>query len=262
MKAEMPAKYLIRFDDICPTMNWDVWEKIEQILTKQGIDPILAVVPDNKDKTLVVGETFLGFWNAVRSWQARGWTIGIHGYQHLYVTDQAGLVGINSRSEFAGLDESEQQSKLNHALKLFQQEQVTPEVWIAPGHSFDTITLRVLKKAKINVVSDGFYLWPNTDSLGIIHIPQQLWRLRRMPFGLWTVCYHHNHWTSSDVDRFASDIERYKRDITGMHRVLASYRTRNRTVSDALLARVCLWAVQTRSSARKLLAHDQQSSAI
>jgi predicted deacetylase len=262
MKAIMPAKYIIRFDDICPTMNWDVWKRIEQILIQQDVDPILAVVPDNKDKNLMVGEADLRFWDVVRSWQARGWAIGIHGYQHTYVTDRAGLVGINNRSEFAGLDEHEQESKLNKALNLFQQEEITPAVWIAPGHSFDTITLRVLKKLKIDVVSDGFYLSPNTDSLGIIHIPQQLWRLRRMPFGLWTVCYHHNSWTSSDVDRFESDIEHYKHQITGLHSVRTLYRTRNRNLSDALFSRGCLLALQTRSSVRKLLAPNQHSVTI
>ncbi len=120
MKAIMAAKYLIRFDDICPTMNWDIWKKIEQILIHQKVDPILAVVPDNKDKNLMVGEAELRFWDVVRSWQARGWAIGIHGYQHTYVTDQAGLVGLNNRSEFAGLDEHEQESKLIKALNLFQ----------------------------------------------------------------------------------------------------------------------------------------------
>lgn len=246
----MPAKYIIRFDDICPTMNWDIWKKIEQILIQQDVDPILAVVPDNKDKNLMVGEADLRFWDVVRSWQARGWAIGIHGYQHTYVTDRAGLVGINNRSEFAGLDEHEQEAKLNKALNLFQQEEITPAVWIAPGHSFDTITLRVLKKLKMEVVSDGFYLSPNTDSLGIIHIPQQLWRLRRMPLGLWTVCYHHNSWTPSDVDRFESDIQRYKNHITSFHRVLTLYRARNRNLADVLFSRICLLGLQTRSAIR------------
>ncbi len=78
-----------------------------------------------------------------------------------------------------------------------------------------------------------------------------------MSFGLWTVCYHHNNWTSSDVERFRSDIEHYKHQITGLHRVLALYRTRKRNLSDALFSRGCLLALQTRSSVRKLLASNQ-----
>ena len=42
------------------------------------------------------------FWARVRGWQARGWAIGLHGYQHRYVTHDGGLVPLNQRSEFAG----------------------------------------------------------------------------------------------------------------------------------------------------------------
>ncbi|MGH7797308.1 MAG: DUF2334 domain-containing protein [Candidatus Binatia bacterium] len=258
----MPARYLIRFDDICPTMNWDIWKKIEQILIQKGIDPILAVVPDNKDKSLVFGEAPLGFWSTVRAWQARGWTIGLHGYQHLYVTDRAGLIRINNRSEFAGLQGYEQEAKLNHALALFQREEITPDVWIAPAHSFDSTTLRLLKKLNLDIVNDGFYLSPNIDSLGITHIPQQLWKFRRMPFGLWTVCYHHNSWTGSDVDRFESDIQRYKNHITSLHGVLTLYRARNRNLADALFFRICLLGLRTRSAIRNSLRAINKSVAI
>jgi predicted deacetylase len=250
----MAAEYLIRFDDICPTMNWDVWNKVEHILIEHQICPILAVVPDNKDKKLVVAKAPFGFWEIVRSWQARGWAIGIHGYQHVYVTGRPGVVGINDQSEFAGLNENEQESKLASALALFRKEGIDPNVWTAPGHSFDMITLRVLRKLNINVVSDGLYLWPNTDSFGIIHVPQQLWRLRRMSFGLWTVCYHHNDWTEDHIDRFRREIEKYKPHITNLHRVLAVYSPRNRNLADVLFSRVCLWAIRTRRSMRKISA--------
>ena len=45
----MSAKYILRFDDICSTMNWNKWNSIEDILIKHNIKPILAIVPDNKD---------------------------------------------------------------------------------------------------------------------------------------------------------------------------------------------------------------------
>jgi predicted deacetylase len=253
----MAAKYIIRFDDICPTMNWDVWQKIEKILIQQRVNPILAVVPDNKDRELIVGEAHSGFWDKVRTWQARGWSIGIHGYQHLYVTDRAGLVPINNRSEFAGLNEPEQEIKLKNALAVFRRERVTPEIWVAPGHSFDAVTLRVLKKLGLNTVSDGFYLRPTTDSLGITYIPQQLWKLRPMRLGLWTVCYHHNGWTGEDIAQFELYLRRYKGHITNLHRVLKTYRIRHRTLTDALFANGCLLALQSRHLLRKVVPRAQ-----
>lgn len=57
------AKYLIRFDDFCPTMNWSVWSRIEAILLSEGIRPLVAIVPDNLDKKLEVGRKIRGSGN-------------------------------------------------------------------------------------------------------------------------------------------------------------------------------------------------------
>ena len=58
----MTARYLVRFDDICPTMNWRVWEQLEPLLQAHGVKPIMAVVPDNHDRHLVVDAPQPGFW--------------------------------------------------------------------------------------------------------------------------------------------------------------------------------------------------------
>ena len=78
----MTAKYLLRFDDLCPTMNWDVWREVEQILYDTGVKPILAVVPDNKDEALRCGEPNSQFWEHVRQWQRAGAAVGLHGFEH------------------------------------------------------------------------------------------------------------------------------------------------------------------------------------
>src|SRR5215470_4367159 len=94
--------YLLRFDDICPTMNWRVWSEIEGALVERNLKPILAVVPDNQDPVLKVDPPVEDFWERVRAWQARGWAIAVHGYQHRYVTCSPGIVTVRKRSEFAG----------------------------------------------------------------------------------------------------------------------------------------------------------------
>ena len=83
-------------------MNWAVWERIERLLVEGQVRPLVAVVPDNKDQQLHVDAASPTFWESVRRWQSLGWAIGMHGYQHLYVTREAGLLGMNRRSEFAG----------------------------------------------------------------------------------------------------------------------------------------------------------------
>src|SRR5262245_50629556 len=112
----MSARYLLRFDDICPTMNWDVWDQIDAILCAEGVTPILAVVPDNQDQELKVSPPNPRFWDRARDWQARGWTIGMHGYEHRFVTSESGILRVNRFSEFAGLPAAEQERKLRAGL--------------------------------------------------------------------------------------------------------------------------------------------------
>ena len=133
----MRATYIVRFDDICPTMNWDAWNIIENQMMCLNIKPIVAIVPDNKDRALVVDEKLDEFWSRVRSWHENGWAIAMHGYQHLYNTDNSGLLKLNEYSEFAGLPYEQQRKKLINAKKIFESNGITPKLWVAPAHSFD-----------------------------------------------------------------------------------------------------------------------------
>ena len=114
----MSARFLVRFDDMCPTVNWPLWQQLEQVIIDEGISPILAVVPDNIDPALHEGERHERFWDVVRGWQGRGWSIGLHGYQHRYVNRNPGVVGLNHYSEFAGVPIQEQRA-INQKLQAF-----------------------------------------------------------------------------------------------------------------------------------------------
>lgn len=232
----MRRAYLLRFDDICPTMNWDVWERVEKIIQNAGIRPILAVVPDNKHPALMVSSALTSFWEKVRQWKATGWTIGLHGYQHTELTANGGLLGINGWSEFAGLPADEQESRLRAGLDIMRRHDIEPDIWVAPGHSFDHVTIRSLSNLGLRTISDGSALFPFRDSEGVMWIPQQLWRLRRVPFGVWTVGLHVNHWTTSDVARFEEDVNRFRPRITDVGSVIEQHHLRNMTVADRLFA--------------------------
>jgi predicted deacetylase len=205
----MSARYIVRFDDVCPTMNWSVWQHVEEILLRQHVKPLLAVIPENRDPSLQVHAPQPDFWERVRAWQARGWTIGWHGYQHDYVVRSGGLIGIHDGSEFAGLPADEQLRRLTAANEIFGRHAITPRAWVAPGHSFDETTLRLLAQFGIEAVSDGFY-WRPVRRAGCTWVPQQLWRFRRMPFGVWTVCFHINSWTDREVSDFAAAAKEFR----------------------------------------------------
>jgi predicted deacetylase len=240
----MTARFLVRFDDICPTLNWSVWTRIESILDRRNVKPMLAVVPDNHDPKLMVDPPNPDFWAKVRNWQARGWTIALHGYQHAYVTKDAGIVGLNAYSEFAGLPYLEQRRKIENALEILTRHNVAADAWIGPAHAFDDTTIRVLLEYGIQTISDGFYFRPVTK-MGATWIPQQLWQFRRFPAGLWTVCYHSNNFSEDSIRKLDHDLAEYR--VISMPEAVAEYAARPETFVDAAFSKFWLWQVTRRN---------------
>lgn len=217
----MTARYLLRFDDICPTMDWAIWEQVEQILIATGARPLLAVVPDNRDPELCIDPPRADFWARVRHWQSLGWAIGLHGHRHRYETRDAGLVGINTRSEFAGLGRELQAGKLRQALAIFRQHGVRADAWVAPGHSFDAVTVELLAEMGLGVISDG-YFWRPVRIGGCLWVPQQLWRFRHFPGGSWTVCMHANTFRERDLDELKRALGRFRSRLVSLDDVMAA----------------------------------------
>jgi predicted deacetylase len=230
-----------------------MWEQIEGILVDAGVKPILAVIPDNRDPTLLLDSPVPDFWEHVRRWKGLGWTIGMHGYQHLYLTDHPGLLGINRRSEFAGLSVDQQQERIARGLQVFAEEGIVPEVWIAPSHSFDETTVGLLRSAGLHTISDGLALYPHRDPWGTIWIPQQLWRWRWAPFGVWTICSHHNVWSERHLADFAQGLMRNRSRIADLGSVLAAYEDRHRPWWDTLTGPLLLTALRTKRTVRRAL---------
>jgi len=188
----MKAKYILRLDDACPTMDREKWGKIEVICDKYNIKPIVAVIPNNRDLKQMKNKEDPDFWERVKEWQSKGWYIALHGYEHVYITRHSGLLPFNRQSEFAGLSYEEQAEKIRKGWKVFQEKGIKAKIWVAPSHTFDENTLRVLKAyTDIEFISDGIAVFP-FEKYGFKWIPQQFWRFRKMPFGVWTVCLHPN----------------------------------------------------------------------
>ena len=206
-------------------MNWTVWERIEPALHERGIKPILAVVPDNRDAHLMVEAPRADFWAKVRAWQKAGWCVALHGYQHRYETRDAGLMGINAYSEFAGLPEAAQREKLRRALAIFKEHDVRADAWVAPAHSFDATTVKLLLEQGIHTISDGFYFRP-VRRMGALWIPQQFWHFRPMPMGCWTVCVHFNAYGETEIARLIGWLSRYEQAMTSVQEVSGDYDAR------------------------------------
>ena len=246
----MNVRFLLRFDDICPTMDWKLWQQVEKILIQENIKPILAVIPDNQDETLHQGEPNEKFWERIRAWQNLGWTIAIHGYQHRFVTQDAGILGLRNYSEFAGLPLPEQRAKIAKGLVIFHAQGVRPKLWVAPAHSFDLNTIEALNSFGIRAISDGFGLYPHRDSRGNLWIPQQLGKLRPVPWGVWTLCVHLQDPYYRDLANFRRIIRKVRRRTTTFPEVAKAYTKRRRSWLDSSFAALLNFAIQTKYALR------------
>ena len=126
-----------------------------------------------------------------------------------------------------------QKDRLRKGIQIFREQGIDPDLWIAPAHSFDSITVDALRELDITVISDGLAIAPHTDAKGIFWVPQQLWRFRRRPFGVWTVCFHHNRWSDRQFDQFRRDLELYRPLITDLAAVKMEYPDRRHSISDS-----------------------------
>jgi predicted deacetylase len=213
------GKYIVRLDDACPTMDISKWSHIETILDKYDINPIVAVVPNNKDENLEVDKHDELFWEKVKRWQDKGWHIALHGYDHVYITDDAGLVPFNNRSEFAGLKYEEQADKIKKGIAIFKAHSIDVNIWVAPSHSFDKNTLLAIgNETDINIISDGISLSEYSDTQ-FMWIPQQVWYFREMKFGTWTGCFHPNEMEESEFDRLEKFVKNNKNDFVEINKL-------------------------------------------
>jgi Uncharacterized protein conserved in bacteria (DUF2334) len=251
MTTRARACYLLRFDDICPTMKWSNWESIEEILIESAIKPIMAIVPDNRDPYLQVEPANPNFWDRVRRWQSAGWTLGLHGFQHTYVTSDPGLYSNRKASEFAGLPAEVQREKLQRALAILHDQRVNSNLWIAPGHSFDRTTVSILRELGVTSISDGFSVAPYTDRDGTFWIPQQQLSEKQIlsapgletdepkSRGIWTVCLHPNAWSSRDISRFKHEVNRLRPLLKSTDEIYALYHGRRLNWMDRVSASKC-----------------------
>lgn len=191
-RKKYELNYFFRLDDICPTINWNNFNKIKAIFLKYNVQPIIGIIPDNKDKKLHKDKENVNFWQEMRELENKGWVVAQHGYQHLYTTSNKGLVGINKYSEFAGLSYKEQLEKIKKG-KTILEAKLKNKVkwWMAPAHSFDKNTCKVLEKMGFLFITDGISLYP-FKKYGLIWLPQQVWQSKRKKIGYWTVCIHLN----------------------------------------------------------------------
>ena len=182
-------KIVIRLDDITPGMDMGNFRRFKRLLDEHNIQPLIGVVPENKDPKLNnqyddrvedrrqrneaveverrhgdrraafdddMTEENPGFWRMVRGLQTEGWIISMHGLNHVYTTKKGGLLPLNKQSEFAGLSFEEQRDMISRGKKILGSHGIATDFFMAPSHTYDKNTIEALLENGFRRVTDGF----------------------------------------------------------------------------------------------------------
>jgi hypothetical protein len=236
------ARYLLRFDDLCPTMDKKQWSRFGGLIREFQLTPILAIVPDNRDPELMLDDADPGFWEEMRSLQASGAAIGLHGFQHLCNGSGGGFIPLHRQTEFAGISAVTQQQWIKQGMAILRSHGLNPTIWVAPRHGFDETTLAALRHEGLAVVSDGFAENPFQDR-GLLWIPQQLWSPADKQSGVWTICLHANTASDALYQELRHFLSRHASQFTSVDQLIAESPFPARSIRDRifhgrLLARI------------------------
>ena len=194
-------------------MNHYKFDYMISLLSKYSINGILGVIPDNRDNSLKKSELDDDFWKKIKKLEDVGFYIAQHGYQHIYDTQNGGILNLNSQSEFAGHPYAIQKHKMEAGKKILQKKGLSPTLFMAPSHSFDQTTLLVAKEYGY-AITDGFGLWPKIEK-GLLFIPQLFASPFHLGFGVYTICLHTDVMKDKDFIRLEKHLRKnYKHYIS------------------------------------------------
>lgn len=234
------STYLMRLDDAAEHMNVESWSRVERLLDFYSIKPIVGVIPNNRDEQLCSYPYDDVFWDRVISWREKGWSIAMHGYDHVYVTKQGGINPVQQRSEFAGLPLDVQRKKIKDGIAVFSSHGISPTVFFAPSHTFDEQTLSaLLSESKIRIVSDTVAIDSYGEG-GLSFVPVQSGRVRALPFRVVTFCYHPNTMDDADFSALEEFLSHHAKEF-GVCESVA--KKRHRTIADKFVS-ACYFALR------------------
>lgn len=185
---------LIRFDDICPTMDWNQWNRAVEVLERYHVKPLIGVIPDCQDPELQINEPYSDFWQYIKKLQCKGYTVAMHGYLHKYDSAKHGIVNVTPHSEFAGHTYEEQYQKIKRGKAYLECHGIFTDVFFAPAHSYDENTLKALAANGFKYVSDGASSKPFVRE-GVLCIPCRSGGCPKIEKkGYYTAVFHAHEW--------------------------------------------------------------------
>lgn len=202
---------IIRLDDITPDMDINKFNKVREILDRNGVRPLIGVVPECRDDNLHMGDYNEKFWELVHELLNSGWTVAQHGTYHVYETEDSGILGINPFSEFAGLSYDVQYEKLKAGRDILLSHGIHTDIFMAPGHTYDENTVKAIKELGFSTITDGLYT-QCYDYEGIVCVPCRLSSYSKVS-GLDTICLHANLMDDDDFTELEEFISLHNGDF-------------------------------------------------
>lgn len=200
--------YIFRIDDITPGMNRDNFRQIEKIFDTYLIKPIIWVIPDNKDDKLNGYWEIDDFREEIKKLKNKWWIVAQHWYQHIYTTKNSWIIWLNKYSEFAWLKYNEQLHKIENGKKILEKNLWTSiKRWMAPAHSFDRNTCKVLNHLWFEYITDGIAVYP-FERYWLKWLPQQLWQPQIKICWIRTICLHINKYDKKIIHKIEEFIKR------------------------------------------------------
>lgn len=231
-------KYLLRLDDACPFMDRKKWQRMEVILNKYGVKPLVGIIPANADPKTMIDQEDDGFWEKVHSWEKKGWSIALHGYDHVCISD-GGMSGLNpfwKRSEFAGLPLEQQREKIRKGYAILKEHDFAPKYFFAPSHTFDENTMVALREeTPIRIISDTIALVPYKKG-DFTFIPQISGHCVEFPFsGVYTFCFHPNIMNDDAYTKLESFLKEHAEEFVSFDK-MERYENKSRRLVDILFS--------------------------
>jgi len=215
-------KITVRMDDITPDMDWKSFEAFLELFRKYEIKPLLGIVPQNQDPKLKIGEADPAFYQKMKELQKEGFRLSMHGCNHVYRTKKGGCFPLNCDSEFAGQAESTQRELLENGKRLLEQEGIHTDIFMAPGHTLDKTTVKLLKELGFCYITDGYGRWPYRR-WGMTWLPISFWRrfLLSDQEGTATLVIHANNCSKQVLDEHEKLFAQKQKDFLPYAELLA-----------------------------------------
>jgi predicted deacetylase len=191
-------KILIRFDDICPTMDYKQFQKALDVMRQYNVKPLLGVIPDCHDDELLIEDAHDDFWEYIKGLRDEGYTLAMHGYNHVYDIKCRGNVNMGYKSEFAGHTYEEQLKKIKAGKNILIKRGIETDIFFAPSHSYDDNTIKALADCGFKYISDGLSHRP-INRYGVLCIPCRsggVPKIKRK--GYYTAVFHAHEWARLD----------------------------------------------------------------